>query len=218
MRPPLRPSVFFAHPLDAILGAPSHVRILRVLSLDPDPVSRAVIADKTGLGASGIGRALTKLMAARAVEPVGDRRRPHYRLVADNRLMRRVQRTFEREAERSEKFLGVVREAAQDLHTTIAVWLVSSIGRPGATVRSDVDIATVWPGGSNSGLKPFTQVVEAAAEEAGVVASMLRLSLEEVEQYARSGDRWWRNLERDALPLRGPEPKQLGVKARKERR
>jgi len=193
-----------------MLGTPAGVRILRALSLHHDVMSQAMIAERTGLGGVGAGRALKRLVAANAVEAVGDLRRPQYRLSLDSRLVADIRRLFEAEAERTDGFLQQLRQAVQELHPAPeAVWLIGSVARREDTMLSDIDVAMVWSGIVQTGLKLFNQAIYAAASPLGIHASILTLSLADVRTHAAANDEWWQKLTVDAVPILGPAPRNL---------
>ena len=210
MRPPARPSSFFYHPLDAMLGTPAGVRILRVLSLHQDVMSPSMIAERAGLGGAGTGRALARLVAAGAIEPVGDSRRPQYRLSGSNPSMEHVSALFAAEAERTDGFMRRIRKAARNIDPApVAVWLMGSVARLEDSMLSDLDVAMVWSGTAQAGLKAFNQAINGAASAVGLRVSIVRLSVAEVRQHALARDKWWQSLATDAVPIFGPAPRTL---------
>jgi DNA-binding transcriptional ArsR family regulator len=210
MRPPTRPTSFFYHPLDAMLGTPAGVRILRVLSLHRDVMSAAMIAERTGLGAAGAGRALKRLLASRVIETVGDPRRPQYQLAQGNQMIAEIRTLFEAEAQRTDDFMRRLRKAARNVDPPPqAIWLIGSVARREDSMLSDLDVAMVWSGAARPGLKLFNQGVREAAGELGLNVSILTLAVAEVQQHASADDAWWRNLAEDAVPILGPAPGHL---------
>lgn len=210
MRPPARQSSFFYHPLDAMLGTPAGVRILRVLSLHQDAMSPAGIAERAGLGGVGTSRALKRLLAAKAVETVGDLRRPQYQLSRQGRLIDEIRQLFEAEAQRTDEFLRRLRKAGRNVEPPPeAIWLIGSVARREDAVRSDLDLALVWRDTSQSGLKQFNQTIQDAGTEVGLTLSLVSLSVAEVRRHAVAMDDWWQNLVTDAVPVLGPAPRNL---------
>lgn len=210
MRPPARPSSFFYHPLDAMLGTPAGVRILRVLSLHQNAMSPATIAERAGLGGVGASRAIKRLVEARAIETVGDLRRPQYQLSGHGQLIEEIRKLFEAEAERTDEFLRRVRKAARKAEPPPeAIWLIGSVARREDSALSDLDVALVWPDRSPSGLKQVHQAIQEAAAELGVNISLMNLPLAEVRRHAAVMDDWWQNLIADAVPILGPAPRNL---------
>lgn len=210
MRPPARPSSFFYHPLDAMLGTPAGVRILRVLSLHQDAMSPAAIAERAGLGGVGTSRALKRLLESKAIETVGDLRRPQYQLSRQAQLIDEIRKLFEAEAQRTDEFLRRLRKAGRNVQPPpAAIWLIGSVARREDAVLSDLDVALVWPDTSPAGLKQFNQAIHEAAAELGLSISLVRLSIAEVRQHAGAVDDWWQNLTADAVPILGPAPRNL---------
>ncbi len=207
MRQPVQPSSHFYHPLDAVLGTPAAVRILRVLSLHQGALTTTSVARRSGLGRAGAHRALERLVRARIIAPVGDPARPLFELSRDRQLAGELARLFRAEAARTDDFFSDLRDAAAATDPPpVAVWLIGSAARGEDSVGSDIDIAVVFRQGRAPGLKLFSQKVYESGARAGVRASLLGLSLRELSRHARRNDDWWRNLVRDAVPIVGREP------------
>ena len=96
MRPPARPNRNFYHPLDAILGTPAAVRIMRMLSLEGVSVSPLLLAVRCCLGRAGTWQALRRLQTAGIIEQADGRPRfPRYRLAASHPLAEPLRELFE---------------------------------------------------------------------------------------------------------------------------
>ncbi|MGH7582728.1 MAG: winged helix-turn-helix domain-containing protein [Gemmatimonadales bacterium] len=207
MRPPAKPSSSFYHPVDAILGTPAAVRILRVLSLHQGALSRTTIAQRAGLGRAGTNRALERLVHAGVVAPVGDASRPLVALSAGHPLATQLRELFHAEAARTDDFFSRLRNAAATIEPApAAVWLIGSTARSEDSMDSDVDVAVVVNRPGRFGLKLFNRQIHEAAAALGVRISMIGMSVAELSEHARINDAWWRNLVRDAVPLVGREP------------
>ena len=207
MRPPARPSSDFYHPLDAILATPAAVRILRLLSLHRGALSRPTIAERSGLGRAGASRAIERLARARVITSVGDLSRPLFELSDEHPLATKIRKLFQAEAERTDGFFERVRDAVGTIHPApAAVWLIGSTARAQDSVDSDVDVAVVFTTPGRPGLKLFNAKIHDAAASAGLRVSLQGLSLAELSEHARTNDRWWQTLVRDAVPIVGRAP------------
>lgn len=207
MRPPAQPSSDFYHPLDAILGTPAAVRILRLLCLHRGAMSRTAIAERSGLGRAGAGRAIERLARTRVITSLGDPGRPLFELSDEHPLATRLRKLFQAEAERTDGFFEQVRNAATALHPApTAVWLIGSTARREDSIDSDVDVAVVFANSASPGLKLFNAKMHDAGTSAGLRVSLVRISLAELSEHASANDSWWQNLVRDAVPIVGRAP------------
>ena len=210
MRPPAQPSSDFFHPLDAILGTPAAVRILRVLSLHRGAMSRTAIAERSGLGRAGASRAIERLVRARVIASSGDPSRPLFELSDEHPLATKVRKLFQAEAERADDFFERVRDAASTIRPAAeAIWLIGSAAQGEDSVASDVAVAVVFSNPGRPALKPFNAKIHDAAAVAGLRVSLSGISLAELSEHARTNDSWWQNLVRDAVPLVGRAPASL---------
>ena len=208
MRPPAQSSSFFYHPLDSILGTPAAVRILRLLSSHKGGMSRAQIAEATGLGRAGAGRALDRLVAVRIVQASGDPARPHFTL-ADGALVDGLKTLFEAEVDRNARFFKRLRKGAAAIDPPPdALWVVGSVARREDTPESEIELVLLWKSGLGPKLKEFAESMAAASAKFGVRVIWSRLSLGELEAHAMAGDDRWRGL-RDAVQVVGPSPAEL---------
>jgi predicted nucleotidyltransferase len=173
-------------------------------------MSPATIAERAGIGGVGTSRALKRLVEAKAIEAVGDFRRPQYQLSRQGQLMAEIRKLFEAEAGRTDEFLRRLRKAARKVEPPPeAIWLIGSVARREDSALSDLDVALVWPDRSQAGLKQFNQAIQEAADELGLNISLLSLSVAAVRQHAAAMDDWWQNLIADAVPILGPAPRNL---------
>jgi predicted nucleotidyltransferase len=210
VRPPGRPSSFFFHPLDTILGTVGVVRVLRVLSLHRGSMPAAALARRAGLGRPGTGRVLDRLVESGIVEATGAGRSSHYRLAEGHSLGQVVRELFSREAAGADRFLAQVRAAARRMRPPPrAVWLVGSVARGQDQLQSDLDLAVVHTKRSLDEIRKFNRAALKAAGDLGLGVSLVVFTPEDLAEHARSRSAWWRNLVADAIPILGPAPGSL---------
>jgi DNA-binding transcriptional ArsR family regulator len=139
MRPPARPNRNFYHPLDAILGTPAAVRILRMLSLQGESVSPLYLALHCCLGRAGTWQALRRLQAAEIIEQCDGRPRfPRYRLAAAHPLTPIVRELFERERAAAQSYGlrgSAVSSAIRSLASFTLGWNSGSASRHSSVKR-----------------------------------------------------------------------------------
>ena len=131
MRPPRISKNILRYPLDDILAAPAHVRLLRVLLFElGDVVSVTDAARIAGLSHPGARKAFKSLEQAGVVIKVGSGRAIKYGLVQGNPFLPLLRELFEREHEQYQDLLHSLRSAIE-LPETREAWIRS------------------WPAGSN---------------------------------------------------------------------
>jgi hypothetical protein len=99
--------------LNDLLGTEAYVRILRLLATTSVPLSKAAVARRTALNASGVGRAIADLIDAGIVESLGTGSRHLFRLWADHPLASPLADLFAAERARFESFVDGLRSTVQ---------------------------------------------------------------------------------------------------------
>lgn len=111
-------------PLNGILGTEAAVRVLRVLSLSSDPLTRGEIAARTGLYRAGIPRILGALENRGMVESIGQGRSRPLRLRQQHPLAQTLRNLFWEEHWQAQRLIEALRLAAQQLQPPPkAVWI-----------------------------------------------------------------------------------------------
>ncbi|MHB1313066.1 MAG: helix-turn-helix domain-containing protein [Gemmatimonadaceae bacterium] len=124
MRPTAKSQSAFRSPLNAILGTEAAVRVLRVLALSNDPLSRAEVAKQSGLHASGIPRVLTNLEDQGVVETIGQGHSRPVRLRHQHHLVQGLRQLFQEERSHVTRVLGDIKLAVGQLTPVpAAAWI-----------------------------------------------------------------------------------------------
>lgn len=130
MRPTSKRQSAFKSPLNAILGTEASVRILRILALSSDPLSRGEVARQSGLHPSGIPRVLMQLEDQGVVETVGQGHSRPVRLRQQHHLVQDLRQLFQKERSHS---VGVLAELKQIVsHLTpipSAAWIEGPVAK-----------------------------------------------------------------------------------------
>lgn len=149
MRPITTDQSILRHPLNELLGAEAHIRLLRVLATEVSgPLSRADAADRADLTDAGARKALRRLIRTGFVVRVGGGRSQQVALREGDPLLEKVGRLFEAEEERYVNLLGGLRSALKELTDIRVAWIEHSpvnYGEP-------LGVALVAPGKSLSWL------------------------------------------------------------------
>jgi len=110
--------------LNQILGTEANVRILRVLVSTKVPMSKAAVAGRAMLNASGVGRSIDELTDRGIIESLGIGSRRLYRLRQEQPLASALTDLFAAELARFESMVDGLRSAAQLLKPPPrAVWI-----------------------------------------------------------------------------------------------
>lgn len=125
---------------------------------------------------------------------------------------------FAAERDQAELVLNAIRRAAAELRPPpLAVWLYGSVARGADHPTSDIDVALV------SAMSDPTVQADAARDTIAAALpglehriSVIALGPADAARLARTGAKFWRELERDAVVLAGDAPQ--GVIARVKRK
>lgn len=209
MRSLSQPANPLYQPLDAILGTPAAIRILRVLSRRGGVLSPATIASRARINRAGAGRTLVRLAAIGIVEVVGQGRYVSYRLNGDHPFAEDLTTIFRREAERAEGLFDLVRVTADRMRPPpMAVWLLDS-GTPGE-LESRVEFAIV---AGEEQIEEQAAALQAALAEFGdrwaVDVSLLAIAPGELRRWILAKNPFWQGVETRALALYGSSVRQI---------
>jgi DNA-binding transcriptional ArsR family regulator len=183
--------------LDSILGSPSAVRILRVMTLAGVDMSAGEITRRARINRSGGGRVLVRLKRTGLVE-VARRERPTlYRINGKHHLARPLTALFRTEADTLEPLVEELREIARSLAPRpVALWIEEEdAGR----IPAD-RVMVVHRNGSVPDLALLEAAVRRHAEVWGVHMQVATLEVEELAG---------RPSPEEALPVFGRKPEEL---------
>lgn len=124
MRPPKHRQSPFLQPLDEILGAPAHVRLLRVLALRRTALTAGELAKSALLTRTSIYPVLRQLERAGIVEFVGAGSRKLVQLRTRHALSRILRDLFHTEARQFEELTAALRKLFSHLpHRPLSAWV-----------------------------------------------------------------------------------------------
>lgn len=124
MRPIATEQDYLRAPLNDLLGAPAHVRLLRLLSEEvSEPVGAPEAAEHTGLTEAGARRALKRLAATGFVEQIGGGRAQRFRLRDSDPLSQQLRMLFGTERERYDFFMSKLRNVLGTLPEVDLAWI-----------------------------------------------------------------------------------------------
>jgi predicted nucleotidyltransferase len=210
MRPPSKPSSFFHHPLDQVLGTVAAVRLLRELSEHGGAISVTDLASRVGLSLSGAIRALERLQDLRVVEPVGTGRGSPFRLITENPLCLGLIALFDMEHRQTQSLYEAVQSfASQHEDEVLAVWLYGSVARSEEKAGSDVDILVVAWEASVSTVSDELSDLLLPLSEWSMPISVVGVSPKDIEQMAVSEPEHWERIRKDAVVLAGKAPQEV---------
>lgn len=111
MRPIVSDQNPLRNPLNKVLGAEAHVRLLRVLAIEVDgPLTVADAAEFAGLTIPGVQKALNRLLQSGFVVRVGGGRKHQYELRRSDELVKSLLKLFQSEKDRYKELLTAIKE------------------------------------------------------------------------------------------------------------
>jgi len=127
MRPVSLKQNVLKNPLNLILGRESHVRILRVFSMDFDgPLSTSDIAKHSGLKIQHVRRSLVQLEKIGILSPAGQGSRMFYQLRDEEPLLASLIAVFKAEKNRFDSLIDEIQQVIKDQKMPpISVWVQS---------------------------------------------------------------------------------------------
>jgi hypothetical protein len=193
---------FLRYPLN-ILASRANIRTLRELC-----------AHGGDLTPQGVRNALAELHSARIVETIGSGRTVLYRHNRANPLAGALEALFRAEAERIAAVTSSAK-AAVDRKEVIAAWFYGSFARGEDRHDSDVDIAVVVGADDQDAVaEAIRGQLREDGDRLGFSPSLVFIGMDDVLRLS-AGDRWWVNLEAEAMPIKGHRPAEVAAKARK---
>jgi DNA-binding transcriptional ArsR family regulator len=212
MRPPARQFGVLAQPLDAILGAPARVRILRALDQLEHPLSVVGLQAEAGLTHRGALNAVAALVATGIVaeEPIG--RSSVYRLADNHPFAPALRQLFHAERRRRRAIPDAVEGWAETVvPAPLAVWLFGSAARREDTFRSDIDLAVVarTPDEAQQLGDSLRSTLTPVAAQHALRPTVVPYDAAAVVGMAQADPPMWEALARDGIALFGPDSRRL---------
>lgn len=215
MRPPRTPQSATRTPLNQLLGAEANVRVLRVVSHDPHPMSRSELGRRAGLETKGAHLAANRLLKQGILKRVGTGTRQQVQLEQKHPLASALRSLFRAERDHSDRIIEGLRKAAHELSSVLdAAWIQGPFAteedRPedaitvGVLARSDTITRAV------DSLRELVTAIESAEDVTIEIKALTRADL------AVSRPAELRSVE-EALPLFGPPPTAFTISAKHER-
>jgi len=155
--------------LNRIFGTEANVRILRVLSLDPDPLTRTELARRARLEPKGAHLAAERLLEEGILARVGSGGLQHVALAETHPLTNAIRALFVAERERVDRLLEELRAAAKRLSNDInSAWIQGGVAadedRPGEPVTVAALAPTSKSGTASKALRDAITPIEHAED------------------------------------------------------
>lgn len=195
------------YPLTSILGGNANIRTLRELFRHGGELSAPSLVGRTGLAKASVRQSLGQLQELRVIESVGLRRTKLFRIRRAHPFFEQLTALFQAERDRFENIIKAIGEAADHFDGILAVWLYGSVSRGEDRANSDVDVAIVVRRGDVAEIeKSFRAQLANPGEEFDFAVSVVAIDTDDVLRLSGEVDRWWANLVKDALVIRGERP------------
>jgi hypothetical protein len=189
-------------PLDAVLGTPGAVRVLRVLSRRGSVLSTGTIASRARINRAGAGRTLARLVASGVVEVVGQGRYVSYRMTPEHPFAEDLMRMFRHEVERVEGLLELVRTGAEGMRPPpLAVWLLGRVEE--AELDHRVELVVVEAEQAAEGLAALKNALDDYGGRWGMEIVLLRVTSGQIRTWIAERSRVWQEMEERAVPVYG---------------
>ncbi len=204
----MRPSTAQSHlrfPLTHLLAGGGHVRVLRALSAYGAPLSVPQLAADTGLTPRGVRFVLGSLESQGIVQTFGKVRSQVFAIVNQHPLAPALRALFEQERVRWEDFQAELRAGLASLKEVRSAWLYGSVSRGEDAPHSDVDIALVVDAESPGVMQGVRDAIHALGDRLKAPITPVVLTASDVAKLDK-GDRWWSDVTRDAVVLKGVSP------------
>jgi hypothetical protein len=128
MRPTKHPESSLVAPLNKVFRTEANVRVLRLLSLTGQPLSKAHVAERTHLDPSGVRRAIDYLITHGVVEDVGAGAHRPVQLREQHPLAEALRTLFQAEAACAQEVIDELRQAAKSIRPPPkAVWMMPPV-------------------------------------------------------------------------------------------
>jgi predicted DNA-binding transcriptional regulator len=213
MRPPRSNTLH--DPLDLVLGSPALVRVLRVLVHDTGSVEVSDIARRARLSLPSVRAAVRQLHDSGLVSATSVGRSWAYVLRTDGGMVQALIALYDAEREQARRVESAIKHWASDLTPVPhAIWLIGPSARGERTGHLRIALLT-------EAAKPAEQARNLLHSVGATLpswlprVSVLALTVSHIRRLIAAESRMWREVERDAVVLRGFAP--AVIRARLER-
>lgn len=205
-----------AQPLDAVLGSPGMIRVLRVLVRHGGQLPVARLVRDTRLSLPGTLKVLGALEALGVVRVVGSGRARLYDAVAAHPVVGMLEALFQSEAGYREQVIQAVKAAGDGLDLA-ALWMVGSTARLDDRPSSDIDILMVSiapdPSSRQNAAEILRTCLAGDAVLTGLRPSVIALTMSDIGSLIVQEHLVWVTAKRDAKVLAGRTPQALELDA-----
>jgi len=212
MRP--KPQSFLRYPLSTLLGTEASVRVLRELALHGNELTTTMLAQRTGISDQSVRNVVSGLLSTGVLEIYGQGRAASYRLDVEHPIGRALLDLFHVERERMEAIRqAVVRVAEQMSPPPLAVWVFGSVARREDRPDSDLDLLLVVEDDDTTerDAGTFRDLLEDLRREQQITVSVVPVSSMDLKRLSGTGDPFWKEMLRDAIPWHGKRPEALAA-------
>jgi hypothetical protein len=143
LRPPKIKQSAIRTPLNRILGTVANIRLLRVLTLEPHPLSRQELGHRAGIEGSGAHITARRLEKEGILRRIGTGPRQQVKLELGHPLAAALQKLFREEQARVDRIVESLKRAAQNLAPDLdSAWIQGEFAEhtdnPGAAITMGV--------------------------------------------------------------------------------
>ncbi len=197
--------------MDAVLAAPSHLAILRVLSETPQGASGRELARLAGLSHQASNNALTRLETMGLVRRVGRGRTFLYTLNTDHALFARLLRPL-LEGERA-VFREIMRSVERRVSPhCLSATIFGSVARGSEGPSSDFDLLVVLRQGQSRERvsRVLSDLASNLSRTWGLRLNPITFTVRQVRRHFEKGNALFAAAVRDGIPLAGHPLREVG--------
>jgi predicted nucleotidyltransferase len=197
------------HPLTAMLGVDSNIRVLRVLSQHGGMLASNEIVRRSRLVQQSVRTALITLDSLGIVASSGSGRSRVYRLDTDHYFAPALSNLFKAESDRFTAIMESVRQSAVGM-PFFSLFFYGSAARAEDRPDSDLDIGIVAQAGElASTVEGLREGLRDAAEKLAFLPNVVGLDFNDIRRLDDEADPWWTNVRQEAIVISGKRPEDV---------
>ena len=188
------------------------MRVLRELALHGKELTTTALAQRTGITDQSVRNIVKGLLPTGVLEVYGQGRAASYQLDVKHPIGRSLLDLFHAEEERMEAIRQAVGTAARQMEPPpLALWVFGSVARHEDRPDSDLDLLLVIEDDDTTerDANVFRALLEDLQRDQQITVSVVPLSSRDIERLSVTGDPFWKEILRDAIPWHGKRPEAL---------